>query len=191
MMVGLLHETPYAAMKDYSDFPAPNLMFDPQEGHRLYSEYIEELVTAEKLGFDIIALPEQHSKQDNIDPSPNILISHLVGKTKKIRLLPYGAILPLHNPIRIAEEYAILDVLSKGRLLAGFIRGGASNHLAYSVPSEETRGRYEEAWEFTTKAWTVHEPFQWKGKYFRFDTVKRVAEALPRSSPADLVVRSH
>ena len=169
--VGLLHETPYADMKDYLDFPTPNKMFDPQKGHDLYVEYLNELVYAEELGFEIIALPEQHSKQDNIDPSPNILVSHLIGRTKKVLILPYGALLPLHNPIRIAEEYAMLDVLSKGRLLAGFVRGGASNHLAYGIPPGETRSRYEEAWELIVKAWTTEEPFQWKGKHFHLETV--------------------
>ena len=171
MKVGLLHETPYAEMKDYHDFPAPNKMFDPQEGHRLYLEYIDELVLAEELGFDYIALPEQHSKQDNIDPSPNVIISHLVGKTKKIGLLPYGAILPLHNPIRIAEEYAMLDVLSKGRLLAGFVHGGLTNYLAYGMDYLSERDKFEEAWDLIVKAWTTDEPFQWRGKHYQFENV--------------------
>jgi len=171
LKVGLLHETPYAEMKDYRDFPAPNKMFDPQEGHRLYLEYIEELVLAEELGFDYVALPEQHSKQDNIDPSPNIIISHLVGKTKRIGLLPYGAILPLHNPIRIAEEYAMLDVLSKGRLMAGFVHGGLTNYLAYGMDYLSERNRFEEAWDLIVKAWTADEPFQWKGKHYQFEKV--------------------
>ena len=167
----MLHETPYGGMKDYQDFPAPNRMFDPREGNRLYLEYIEELVLAEELGFDYVALPEQHSKQDNIDPSPNILIAHLVGKTKRIGLLPYGAILPLHNPIRIAEEYAMLDVLSKGRLLAGFVHGGLTNYLAYGMDYLSERDKFEEAWDLIVKAWTAEEPFHWRGKHYQFEKV--------------------
>jgi len=158
-------------MRRYQDFPAPNKMFDPREGNRLYLEYIEELVLAEELGFDYVALPEQHSKQDNINPSPNILISHLVGKTKRIGLLPYGAILPLHNPIRIAEEYAMLDVLSKGRLLAGFVHGGLTNYLAYGMDYLREREKFEEAWDLIVKAWTADEPFRWSGKHYQFDKV--------------------
>ncbi len=171
MKVGLLHETPYAEMREYRDFPAPSAMFDPEEGHRLYDEYLNELVLAEELGFDTVALPEQHSKQDNIDPSPNILVSHLVGRTKNIQLLPYGAILPLHNPIRIAEEYAMLDVLSKGRLLAGFVHGGLTNYLAYGMDYFSEKEKFEEAWDLIVKAWTADEPFQWKGKHYQFEKV--------------------
>jgi len=169
--IGLLHETPYADMKDYLDFPAPNKMFDPEKGHDLYVEYLEELVYAEELGFEIIALPEQHSKQDNIDPSPNILVSHLIGRTKKILILPYGALLPLHNPIRIAEEYAMLDVLSKGRLLAGFVNGGLTNYMAYGLDYLKDKDRFTEAWELIVKAWTADEPFQWEGKHYQFNAV--------------------
>ena len=146
-MVGVLHETPYAEMKDYYDFPTPNRMFDPQKGHELYVQYLKELEYAEELGFEVIALPEQHSKQDNIDPSPNILVSHLIGRTKRILILPYGALLPLHNPIRIAEEYAMLDVMSKGRLLAGFVRGGPTNYSAYGLDYLREKQKFEEAAE--------------------------------------------
>jgi alkanesulfonate monooxygenase SsuD/methylene tetrahydromethanopterin reductase-like flavin-dependent oxidoreductase (luciferase family) len=118
-----------------------------------------------------MALPEQHSKQDNIDPSPNLLAARVLSMTKKIKVLPYGAILPLHNPLRIAEEYAMLDVLSKGRLLAGFVRGGPTNYLAYGLDYFKASESFEEAWDLIVKAWTTHEPFEWKGKHYHFDKV--------------------
>jgi len=169
--VGILHETPYSDFKECVDFPAPNKMFDPVIGHALYSEFLNELEFAEELGFDVAALPEQHSKQDNLDPSPNVLASFLVARTKNIKILPFGTILPLHNPIRIAEEYAMLDVLSKGRLLAGFVRGGPTNYVAYNENYSDGRTKFEEAWDLIVKAWTTVEPFQWEGKHYHFDNV--------------------
>ncbi len=169
--VGILHETPYTAMKGYASFPTPNKMFDPVKGHSLYREFLDELEYAEELGFDVAALPEQHSKQDNLDPAPNILASFLIARTRRIKILPYGTILPLHNPIRIAEEYAMMDVISNGRLLAGFVRGGPTNYLAYGADYSDGKTKFEEAWELIVKAWTSDEPFQWNGKHYHFDTV--------------------
>jgi alkanesulfonate monooxygenase SsuD/methylene tetrahydromethanopterin reductase-like flavin-dependent oxidoreductase (luciferase family) len=158
-------------MKGYARFPTPNKMFDPVKGHSLYREFLDELEYADELGFDVAALPEQHSKQDNLDPAPNILASFLIARTRRIKILPYGTILPLHNPIRIAEEYAMMDVISNGRLLAGFVRGGPTNYLAYGADYSDGKTKFEEAWELIVKAWTSDEPFQWNGKHYHFDTV--------------------
>jgi len=171
LKIGVLHETPYSGIREPHDFPTPNLFFDPALGRALYLEYLSELVFSEKLGFDIVALPEQHSKQDNMDPSPNVLVSYLVAQTTRIRILPFGTILPIHNPIRVAEEYAMLDVISKGRVSAGFVRGGPTNYLAYGLDYEKEKSRFEEAWELIVKAWTEQEPFEWKSEHYKFNPV--------------------
>ncbi len=171
MEVGFFSEMPYKPLEPTAKWPVPNSNYDPIKGSQLYREALQAFYLADELGYQILCINEQHSKPSNVTPSPNLLMADLATHTKQAKLLPYGAVLPLRNPLSVAEEYAMLDVLSRGRLLAGFIRGGASNHLAYSVPSNETRGRYEEAWELITKAWTTQEPFSWKGKYFQFDTV--------------------
>ena len=170
-VVGMLHETPYTLMRDYVDFPAPNSNFDPVGGHALYEEHLSEMALADELGFEVLALPEQHSKQDNIDPSPNLLAARALSVTKRIKILPYGAILPLHNPLRIAEEFAMLDVISQGRLLAGFVRGGPTNYLAYGLDYFKASESFEEAWDLIVKAWTTHEPFRWAGVHYNFDNV--------------------
>ena len=171
MEVGFFSEMPYKPLEATAKWPVPRRNYDPIIGGELYREALQAFYRADELGYRILCINEQHSKPSNVTPSPNLLMADLATHTKQAKLLPYGAILPLNNPLRVAEEYAMLDVLSKGRLMAGFIRGGASNHLAYSVPSRETRGRYEEAWELITRAWTAEEPFSWKGKYFQFDIV--------------------
>jgi alkanesulfonate monooxygenase SsuD/methylene tetrahydromethanopterin reductase-like flavin-dependent oxidoreductase (luciferase family) len=169
--VGFFSEMPYKPLEPTAKWPVPRRNYDPIIGSQLYREALQAFYRADELGFRILCINEQHSKPSNVTPSPNLLMADLATHTKQAKLLPYGSILPLHNPLRVAEEYAMLDVLSKGRLMAGFIRGGASNHLAYSIPSRETRGRYEEAWELIIRAWTAEEPFPWRGKYFQFDIV--------------------
>jgi len=170
LTLGVFGDFPYHYVKEYRDFPRPNKEFDPRKGHEVYKEYLDEFVLADKLGFDILAFNEHHSKEYNLDVSPNLITSYLIGQTKRAFLLPTGAILPIHNPIRIAEELAMLDVISGGRIIAGFERGGITNYLAYSVPIEE-KEKFEEAWDLIVKAWTADEPFRWSGKHYQFDKV--------------------
>jgi alkanesulfonate monooxygenase SsuD/methylene tetrahydromethanopterin reductase-like flavin-dependent oxidoreductase (luciferase family) len=64
-----------------------------------------------------------------------------------------GALLPLNNPVRIAEEYALIDTLSGGRLVAGLLRGAPYEYLVYNVAPNESRARFEEGWELVMRAW--------------------------------------
>ena len=170
LTLGIFNQFPYPFIDEYHDFPRPSRQFDPIKGHQLYTEYLDEYIYADKLGFDILTFNEHHSKEYNLDVAPHLMASYLIGQTKRARLLPTGSILPLHNPIRIAEEYAMLDVISGGRMIAGFERGGITNYLAYGVPIQ-AKQKFEEACQLIVKAWTADEPFQWKGKHYQFDAV--------------------
>jgi alkanesulfonate monooxygenase SsuD/methylene tetrahydromethanopterin reductase-like flavin-dependent oxidoreductase (luciferase family) len=171
LQVGFFSEMPYKPLDPDHPWPVPSKFYDPLKGSELYRNALDQFVRADQLGYDVLAINEQHFKPSNVTPSPNLLFANLATRTERAKLLPYGALLPLHSPIRIAEEYAMLDVLSRGRLLAGFVRGGPSNHLAYNIPPDDNRGRYEEAWELIVKAWTEDTPFSWKRTYFDFETV--------------------
>lgn len=170
MEVGIFNHFPYQYTEGYHDFPRPNSQFDPLRGHDLFIEYLDEFEYADKLGFDLLTFNEHHSKEYNLDSGPNLIAAYLVARTKRAKILPTGAILPIHNPLRIAEEYAMLDVISGGRIVAGFERGGITNYLAYSVPLED-KAKFEEAWELIVKAWTAHEPFEWNGRFYKFSPV--------------------
>ncbi len=85
---------------------------------------------------------------------------------KRARIAVLGALIPLiGNPVRIAEEYAMVDNLSGGRLIAGLMRGASYEYLVYDVNPAESRGRFEEAWDLISKAWTDTDPFGWEGRY--------------------------
>src|SRR6266704_311120 len=75
------------------------------------------------------------------------------------------------HPVRLAEEVAMLDVMSGGRIISGFVRGVPQEYLALSIPLEQARERLEEAWDVVVKAWTTREPFEWRGKHFTYDRV--------------------
>ena len=120
------------------------------------------------LGFDTVWLGELHfSRGFSILADPLMVLAAAAQRTSRMRLGTAVTLLPLHNPVKIAEEAAIVDILSNGRLEFGVGRGTAPLHYAgYDIPQEESRERFEEALDFILEAWT-HERFSYQGKYFR------------------------
>src|SRR5436853_5776960 len=121
---------------------------------------------AEPLGFDSLFALEHHFTGYAMSPAPAQLLSYYAGRTRRIQLGTAVVVLPWHDPIRVAEEIALLDVLSGGRCLFGFGRGAASAEYAgFRVPMEEARARFVEAARIVVKALT--EPsFDWDGEFF-------------------------
>ncbi len=94
--------------------------------------------------------------------SPNLMAAAAAQRTKKLKLLIYGNLLPLHQPLRLAEELAMLDCLSNGRIISGFARGIPREYQVHNVPLRSSRARYEEAYEIVTRAWS-EEIFSYEG----------------------------
>ena len=135
--------------------PVPSSYFDPAKGVANYAEHLSEMAYCEELGFDGVVFNEHHYSAYGTMPSPNLIASALSQRTKKIKIGVLGNILPLRNhPVRVAEEYAMIDCLSNGRLIAGFVRGIPPEYIWYGVNPEESRGRFEEAYDLIMTAWT-------------------------------------
>src|SRR2546425_11394115 len=99
----------------------PNTLFDPRRGQALYTDYLDQLVAADRLGFDGIGVNEHHQNAYGLMPSPNIMAAALARRTKHASLVVLGNSIALYNPpVRVAEEFAMLDVISGGGLIAGF-----------------------------------------------------------------------
>ena len=112
----------------------PNTNFDPVAGSRLYNDYIEQYMLAEEVGVDGIMLNEHHNAPFCMQAKANIFAAILAGMTKKAKIVMLGNPLPLaENPIRLAEELAMIDMISKGRLVSGFVRGGGQEQLAAEI----------------------------------------------------------
>ena len=102
----------------------PNSLWDAQKSRGLYQEYIDQLAYADELGFDGMVLNEHHQNIYGLMPSPNLIAAALTQRTKHGKIVILGNLLPLHlNPLRVAEEYAMLDNMSDGRLIAGLRAG--------------------------------------------------------------------
>jgi alkanesulfonate monooxygenase SsuD/methylene tetrahydromethanopterin reductase-like flavin-dependent oxidoreductase (luciferase family) len=131
-----------------------------QEGFALVDE-------AESLGVQSVWLAEYHFNAGRVLSAPITVASALAARTQNIRIGLAVHILPLGNPVRIAEEIATLDHISQGRIEFGVGRGTFPNvHEGYGVPFIESRGRFEESLEIITKAWTT-ESFSFTGEYYQ------------------------
>src|SRR6478752_7082786 len=128
---------PYPLGKDY---------FDSAVAVKTYAEHLEAWEALDRLGFDGVGFNEHHTSPYGLMNSPNLMAASAAQRTQRIKLLIYGNLLPLHDPLRLAEELAMLDCLSNGRIVSGFARCIPREHNVYRVPLRDSRARFEEAW---------------------------------------------
>jgi alkanesulfonate monooxygenase SsuD/methylene tetrahydromethanopterin reductase-like flavin-dependent oxidoreductase (luciferase family) len=145
----------------------PSSLYDPTKGHEIYNEYLDELEYADQVGFDGLCVNEHHSNAYGMMPSPNLMLAALARRTCRAALVVLGNSLALYNPpVRVAEEMAMLDVLSGGRLVAGFPLGSSMDaNFAYGQTPATLREKYREAHDLVMCAWTTPEVFSFNGKY--------------------------
>src|SRR6266513_2888564 len=146
-------------------WPLPRRHFDPTVAVRTYAEHLGAWEEMERLGYDGVGFNEHHTSPYGLMNSPNLMASAAAQRSKKLKLLIYGNLLPLHEPLRLAEELAMLDCLSNGRLISGFARGIPREYQVHNVPLAESRARFEEAFEIVTRAWT-EDVFSYQGKFW-------------------------
>ncbi len=163
----------------------PNRLYDPNKGHFVYHEYMDQLEYADSLGYDGIGVNEHHQNGYGLMPSPNIIAAGLARRTSQAALAVIGNSLALYNPpLRVAEEFAMLDVISGGRLLAGFPVGTSmdTNYCYGQIPGL-TRDKYAEAHELVMRAWHEDEPFAFDGKYNQLRYVNLWPKPIQKPNP--------
>jgi alkanesulfonate monooxygenase SsuD/methylene tetrahydromethanopterin reductase-like flavin-dependent oxidoreductase (luciferase family) len=147
----------------------PNSLYDPKKGADEYESYLDQLTYAEQLGFDAIAVNEHHQTAYGMMPAPNLIASALIQRTKTVKIAILGRALPLvGNPITIAEEFAMLDNLSRGRIITGFVRGIGTEYHATGLNPAFSHERYQEAHDLIVAAWTRPGPFEFEGQHYNF-----------------------
>ena len=145
----------------------PNALWDANKSRGLLNEYIDQLAYGDELGFDGLVLNEHHQNVYGLMPSPNIIAAALTQKTKRAKIVVLGNLLPLHgNPLRVAEEYAMLDNMSDGRIVAGLAPGGGQEVFNYNVSGAQQKEQFWEAVELIHQAWTRPGPFTFEGRYY-------------------------
>jgi alkanesulfonate monooxygenase SsuD/methylene tetrahydromethanopterin reductase-like flavin-dependent oxidoreductase (luciferase family) len=159
----------FAQEHDSAWVTCPNSLYDPELGHPLYNRYLDELELADELGFEGVCVNEHHQNAYGNMPSPNIMAACLARRTSRIKLVILGNVLPLYDhPQRVAEELAMLDVITQGRIISGMVVGTGMEYFSYNINPTYARERFHEAHDLIVKAWTTAGPFAWEGKHYRF-----------------------
>ena len=191
MQVILFHLMPYADLdlESARRHPSvwvrlPNTHFDPVKGHKLYNRYLDELEYAEELGFDVISVNEHHQTAYGLMPSPIVTASALARRTKRIKIAILGSALPLReHPLMVAEEHAMIDVISGGRLICGFVRGIGAEYHTFGVNPTFSHDRFHEAHDLIVRAWTEPGPFAFQGRHYRVNYVNTWPRPYQRPHP--------
>jgi alkanesulfonate monooxygenase SsuD/methylene tetrahydromethanopterin reductase-like flavin-dependent oxidoreductase (luciferase family) len=154
-----------------SEWPAPSGGYDPDAGADAYRSMLERLQYIEELGFDWVSVSEHHYSPRILSPSPLITAAFIAAHLKRITIALLGPIVGHSNPVRLAEELAMLDTLAQGRLVVGMLRGTANEALTYDMNPQESRERTDEGMELVLKAWTEPRIFAWQGRHFQYRQV--------------------
>lgn len=179
MRFGAFHLMPWPYLPE--DFPEreksawvtySNKHYDPDEGHILYERYLGELIHAAEVGFDTICVNEHHQTAYGLMPSPNLIAMALIQRTREtkpdVRIAIMGNALPLRDhPLRVAEEVAILDVMSGGRIESGLVRGIGAEYHSFGINPADSEARFREAHDLLVAAWTRPGPFSWDGRHYQ------------------------
>ena len=160
-------------------------LYDPMLGHRAYDAYLNEYRHAAEAGFDSIAVNEHHQYAGAMTPSPNLFAAIVARETKDANILVIGDSIVLYNPpTRVAEELAMLDVISGGRVIAGLVLGTPMDAAyCYGVPPVQLRDRWQEAHDLILKAWDAEEPFAFNGRYTKLRNVNIWPQPIQKPHP--------
>ena len=158
---------------------------NPRNGDwsQLFGEGLEQIQFAEEMGYDFVLIAEHHFSNYGNSPAPLLQAAHIAQHTSRIKIATAVLVLPIWQPLRLAEEVAVLDHLSGGRFICGVGRGYQPHELdRFGIPIEETRIRFEETLDVLIKAWTETESFTYDGQYIRVDQ-PTVVWPKPRQQP--------
>ena len=147
------------------------------------TDEVEQMVLSERLGFDSVWLTEHHYADYGISSAPSVLLATVAARTERVKLGTAVYVLPFHHPLRLAEETATLDILSKGRLVVGLGRGNRPQEfLGHGVVQDESRTRLEEGVEVLKKAWT-EERVTFHGRHWQLDEIPVYPKPLTQPHP--------
>jgi alkanesulfonate monooxygenase SsuD/methylene tetrahydromethanopterin reductase-like flavin-dependent oxidoreductase (luciferase family) len=149
-----------------------------------FDDSLAQVAVAEDLGYDAVWLAELHfQKERSVLSSPLVVGATIAGRTKRVKIGFAVQVLPLIHPLRLAEDVATLDQVSKGRLDFGVGRSGLPGHYTgFNIPYEESQERFDETLEILLKAWT-EERFTYEGKYFQFHDVCAIPKPYQKPHP--------
>jgi probable F420-dependent oxidoreductase len=156
----------------------------PQRSADFAEQLLVEAEQAERHGFDGVFVPERHARTECMFPSPLPLLAAIAARTRRVRIGTDILMPPLYNPVHLAQSVALIDVLSRGRLILGVGVGYHPDYFAHlGIPIRQREGRFEESLEIMNRAWTTPEPFAFHGKYYNYDAIHVTPKPYQRPHP--------
>ena len=193
MFIGYFTERPYqdertgffgATGKPIMDLTVSNEMFDPILAAGLFNRYLDEKIYAEEMGFDGLMLNEHHNTAFCMGGAMNVEASILARITKRAKIVLLGNIIPIwDDPLLLVEQLSMIDMISHGRLVSGWVRGTGRESVSHNIEPHYNWERFQEAHEFIVKAWTTPGPFRWEGKHYNYRHVNPWAKPYQKPHP--------
>ena len=160
--------------------------FIPTEGGHYFPAFLEEVRRGEELGFESVWLEEHHGVKNHYWPSPLVALAGAATQTERILFGTDIIVMPFYHPVRVAEDAAMLDIMSNGRFILGAAIGYKPDEFAlYQVPLEMRGARFEEAVQLIKQLWTEEE-VNFSGKYYQVEGLKIEPRPLDGSAACEI-----
>ncbi len=171
MKAALFSAARYQGPAEDVGWPVASTVYSHEAAQRSLQLSLDQFRMADELGFDWVSVAEHHYAPFSLTPNPMVMAGALTQIVKRAKIALLGASIPINNPVRVAEEFAMLDTISGGRVVAGMLRGTPNEYVTYNINPAESRARFEEALNLIRMAWTQTEPFGWLGKYYEYRAI--------------------
>jgi len=164
-------------------WPTPASRYSAQEARRSMLTALEQFRLADEVGFDWVTVAEHHYGPIGLTPNPMVFAGALTQVVRRAHIALLGPNIPILNPVRVAEEFAMLDTLTNGRVIAGMLRGTPNEYVTYNTNPAESRDIFEEAILLIQHAWKQSQPFGWEGRHFQFRSISIWPRPLQQPHP--------
>src|SRR5215210_3199318 len=158
---------------------------NPRDANQFVSDITAEALYADQLGMHSAWIGEHHFNSLGVLSCPDLVLAYIAARTQRIRLAPAVTVLPLHHPIRVAEQWASLDLMSGGRV--DFAAGRGYDRREYEplgVDFDDNQSIFEEGMEVVRRLWDAEGPISHHGKHYRFENVSITPKPVQRPMPA-------
>ena len=171
MKASLFCTTRYIGSAPHDVWPLSGEYFSGDDAVRSMQETFDQFRRADEFGFDWVTVAEHHFSAFSLSPNPMVMAGALCQVVRRAKIAVLGPTIPILNPVRVAEEFAMIDTMSGGRLIAGMMRGTPNEYVTYNINPSESRERFAEAVQLIRRSWTEKQPFGWAGRYYQYRTI--------------------
>jgi len=171
MKAALFCAARYMGAAPHDIWPLSGEYYSSDAAIRSMQTTFDQFRCADEFGFDWVTVAEHHYSGFSLTPNPMVMAGALSQIVRRAKIAVLGPTLPILNPVRVAEELAMIDTMSGGRLVAGMMRGTPNEYVTYNINPSESRDRFAEALHLIRRAWTETRPFGWLGRYYQYRTI--------------------